>query len=486
MRSSHLARAKCILFSLLLVAVTLMLFAPPAQESTAESAGDVAVSASDTWYLAEGSTDGGFETWVLVQNPGDSPVQINIDFMTEAGILHGPEVTMNPSSRSTFNVGTFVETYDVSTKVTASGNIICERAVYWIERMGGHCSVGVTQPQQTWYMAEGASAGDFETWVLVQNPGDTPVKIDIDFMTGSGMMQGPIRTIPPYTRRSFNVGDTVNSYEVSTKVAADGPVICERAVYWDDKTGGHCSIGVTQPQPTWYLAEGATDGSYETWVLVQNPEDVPVNIDMDFMTGSGIVQGPITTLLPNSRRTFNLGDYVTTYDVSTRIEAIGGNVICERAMYWDAHAVMWDPLDPSFYIDMIWDRAGGHGSIGVTQPKQVWYMAEGYTGGDFDTWVLVQNPGKGSVDITLSFQLPDGAAAPPFSMNLPPSSRKSIPLDELPGLSDTDVSTKVIDSSDVICERSMYWDTYNDFSNMGGFIFDLDRIGGHDSIGFTP
>ncbi|RJP31699.1 MAG: hypothetical protein C4536_07435, partial [Actinobacteria bacterium] len=32
------------------------------------------------WYLAEGCTQGGFETWVLVQNPGDTPAQATLTF----------------------------------------------------------------------------------------------------------------------------------------------------------------------------------------------------------------------------------------------------------------------------------------------------------------------------------------------------------------------------------------------------------------------
>ncbi|NPV60060.1 MAG: hypothetical protein HPY75_10395, partial [Actinobacteria bacterium] len=41
--------------------------------------------AASTWYLAEGSTDGGMETWVLVQNPNPDPVTLDITLMTESG-----------------------------------------------------------------------------------------------------------------------------------------------------------------------------------------------------------------------------------------------------------------------------------------------------------------------------------------------------------------------------------------------------------------
>ncbi|MBC7248130.1 MAG: pre-peptidase C-terminal domain-containing protein, partial [Actinobacteria bacterium] len=39
--------------------------------------------------------------------------------------------------------------------------------------------------------------------------------------------------------------------------------------------------------PTWYLAEGTTYGGMETWVLVQNPNDSEVTVDLTFQTNEG-------------------------------------------------------------------------------------------------------------------------------------------------------------------------------------------------------
>ncbi|MBU1671901.1 MAG: hypothetical protein KKF41_01570 [Actinobacteria bacterium] len=45
-------------------------------------------------------------------------------------------------------------------------------------------------------------------------------------------------------------------------------------------------------------------------------------------------------------------------------------------------------------------------------------------------------------------------------------------LDELPGLSDTDVSTTVTSDKPVVCERAVYFDYYG-------------KSGGHDSSGYV-
>jgi hypothetical protein len=104
-------------------------------------------------------------------------------------------------------------------------------------------------------------------------------------------------------------------------------------MYWEGRYGTHSSSGVSSPSDTWYLAEGCTAGGFETWVLVQNPGDEEVEVTLTFMTASGEVPGPTATLAPRSRRTFNAGEYVSGYDVSTRVNCSGG-VICERSMYW--------------------------------------------------------------------------------------------------------------------------------------------------------
>jgi YVTN family beta-propeller protein len=186
----------------------------------------------------------------------------------------------------------------------------------------------------TWYLAEGCTAGDFETWVLVQNPGATDVTVDLTFMTSTGEKPGPQDfTIEAETRHSFNLNAYVTDYDVSTRVVASGDVVCERAMYGGNRTWAHDSIGVTQPDTTWYLAEGCTGGDFETWVLVQNPGATDVTVDLTFMTSAGMRPGPLGFSIPaGTRHSFNLNDYVTDWDVSTKVVATG-DVVCERAVY---------------------------------------------------------------------------------------------------------------------------------------------------------
>ena len=84
------------------------------------------ITASTTWYLAEGCTEGGFETWILVQNPGNSDAAIDMVFQTDQGTVQGPKDTIPAGMRRSYNLINFVQSYDVSTMVTADyGSIVC-------------------------------------------------------------------------------------------------------------------------------------------------------------------------------------------------------------------------------------------------------------------------------------------------------------------------------------------------------------------------
>ncbi len=408
---------------------------------------------STTWYLAEGATAGGFDTYILVQNPNGDPVDVDIKYQTREGEKQGPRDTIPAASRRTYAIDSDpnVQTYDVSTKVTASDNVICERAMYWKPEGAsgyvlGHDSIGVTNPSPTWYLAEGATTGGYDTYILVQNPNDFDVTVNIGYYTDNGYEMGPLDTIPGASRRSYLVNADVQTYDVSTAVWATGDVVCERAVYWKppgaaDYVLGTDSIGVTDASRTWYLAEGATLGGYETWILVQNPNDRPVYVDIRYQTGGGEEQGPQEMILPNRRKSFRVNDTVQTYDVSTMVTA-DGDVICERAMYWKPDGAA------NFVL--------GHDSVGVTAACNDWYLAEGCTDGGYDTYILVQNPGSDPVEVQLSYMFIDGASLGPRDI-IPPKSRKSFLVNNDAITYNVSTNVWVIGPGNVICERAVYW-----------------------------
>ncbi|MDY6793925.1 MAG: DUF5719 family protein [Actinomycetota bacterium] len=421
-----------------------------------------------TWYLAEGYTGGAFDEWVLIQNPGTDTADVTLEFQVQGGTAppYGP-FALNGGERQSIHLDILPNLTDaqVSTKVTSNRLVVAERAMYfdYYGDEGGHDSIGVNQADTTWYLAEGYTGGDFDTWVLVQNPGTEIAQVTLDFQVQGGTAPpfGPF-DLPAGERFSVHLDELtdLSDAQVSTRVTSDQPVVAERAMYFDyyGNSGGHDSKGVTSPDTSWYLAEGYTGGDFDTWVLIQNPGTVDAAVTLDFQVQGGTAPpfGPFD-LPAGERFSVHLDELTDLSDaqVSTRVTS-DQPVVAERAEY--------------FTYD---GKSGGHDSVGVTSTSQVWYLAEGYTGGEFDEWVLVQNPGTDPATVTLEFQLLGGGTADPYIFGLNGGERFSVHLDDLPGLADAQVSTKVTSDQPVVSERAMYF-TYD------------GKSGGHDSVGYAP
>ena len=310
-------------------------------------------------------------------------------------------------------------------------------------RTCGTASIGVTEPAKTWYMAEGSTAGGFETWVLVQNPGDEIATASLDFMTDKGEVAGPILKLAPMSRQSIRVNDSVRAFSVSTEVTSDQPVVAERSTYFtppgfDHRVVAHSHIGITTPATTWYLAEGATAGGFQTWVLVQNPGDQVANVSLDYMTDRGEVAGPTIVLAAKSRQSVKVDDTVKTMSVSTKVTS-DRPVIVERSVYFR-------PPESDHWMC-------GTSSTGVNGPATTWYMAEGSTAGGFETWVLVQNPGDEIATVKLTYMTDRGAVEGP-TIQLAPKSRQTVSVDKT--VHSFNVSSMVTSDRPVIAERAVY------------------------------
>ncbi|MCG2794287.1 MAG: DUF5719 family protein [Actinomycetia bacterium] len=405
-----------------------------------------------TWYLAEGCTAYGFDTYVLMENTTDVDATVNITYnTTQYGSMPRPQaVNVPPNSRVTLHVNEEVPNVDVSTEIRSSQKIVCERAMYWNNRIDGHDSIGVTGAARTWYLAEGCTLEGFETWVLIQNPGQNNAGVDVTYMTSNGTFEKDKFIVRAGERFTIDVFKDVGACNVSTKVESDQDVICERSMYWDGRRGGHDSIGVTSPSQEWYLAEGSTAWGYETWLLLQNPQESAADVDVTYMTSDGPVVEPTFTMQPFSRQTILVNDRVENMDTSIEVTS-DKEIIAERAMYWDNGT-----------------GKAGHDTVGMTEARNTIYLAEGSTAWGFQTFVCIQNPNDEDIEVDVTYLTNDGAR-PGHKQFVPANSRVTVYAnDEIP---DRDASIKVEAQVPIMAERSMYWH---------------EKGGGHNSIGWSP
>ncbi|MBU4402244.1 MAG: DUF4965 domain-containing protein [Actinobacteria bacterium] len=306
----------------------------------------IGVSApSEIWYLAEGYTAEHFDEFVLIQNPGDAEAEITATFMVQEADNVTEEYSVGPHSRFTIHVVDIIPGHSVSTMIESDQPVVVERAQYLNYMTAGHCSIGATSPSRTWYLAEGYTDQGFEEWVLIQNPQDSYNNITVTLMesTGENMVRNYL--LPPECRFTMLIDELLPASEVSIKVCSENPVLVERAMYWNDRSDGHDCIGTPTPDSEWYLAEGYTDGGFETWILVQNPGYEQRNVTFTFMEPSGVNMTKEYQVAPRSRFTVGVDEILPASEFSTRVSA-DGPIIVERAIYFN-------------------DRSGGTDSLGI-------------------------------------------------------------------------------------------------------------------------
>jgi hypothetical protein len=332
-----------------------------------------------------------------------------------------------------------------SMRVDASAPIVAERAMYFAagKRRDGTVSLGATQPSQDWYFAEGYTAENFDTYVLLANPGDDAVHVWVHFFLDNGGTYEYGLRIEPHSRFTVMVDSlpVVGATSFSMRVHADGPIVAERAMYFTKGyiQGGHASVGAPQPSHSWYFAEGCTRQFFQSYILVGNPGDLDTIVAIEYYLNDTAVRYEYL-VKARSRMTIPISSQggLSGTDMAFSIYS-GEPIVAERSIYYD--------LD---------SHRGGHATMGSPQASPTWYFAEGYTDGAFATYILLSNPSAAPAHVEVVFQRDDGAV---FSRGylISPQRRVTVNVDDMPGLERASFSTVVKSEVPVMAERAMYF-----------------------------
>lgn len=307
-------------------------------------------SPSETWYFPEGSSDWGFECWLLVGNPNGQEATCNLTYMIEGEGPRTFEKKLKANSRRSFNIGDDIGAKDASMKVDANVPVVAERSMYvekgW--RKEGHVSIGAVSPSETFFLAEGSTAWGFTTYVLVQNPNIEGAQVTLTYMTGEGLRAQPAFTIPPNSRKTVRVNDVLPDADFATYVHGSIPVVAERAMYRDSPNQDpsdfacHDSIGVAEPHTTFYLPDGMGETGMpwnfgDTYVLIGNPNPSEVTVEISYLTHDGLGNSTSTVNVPAySRRTYSMSDSGIEGPRAIIVTSLttGCKIIVEKSTYW--------------------------------------------------------------------------------------------------------------------------------------------------------
>ncbi len=409
-----------------------------------------------TYYFAEGATIGGFfETRLALLNLDPSAdAAITIDFQlkdTTTVLTHA--LTLPARRRTTIDVSTLgtvnpalapLASAEFSTVVRSNVPLVADRTMTWDKTgYGSHAETSIDAPASTWYLAEGATIGDFELYYLIQNPNPTPLTNEIEVTYLLPPPAAPlVRTysMGANTRRNIVVHAEpgLENAEVSAiiRTPADKPVIVERAMYLTAGGlfygAGHESAGIRAPATQWFFAEGATGDFFDLFILIGNPNPTGAQVTATFLFDDGttcstrvgstvengeLVVGPQSryniwvdaTTIPGCPR--SLANAAVSTTITTNLP-----VVAERSMWWPGPtAANWAEV---------------HNAPGATTTGTMWALADGEQGGprSTETYLLIANTSAfdGTARVTLYFD--DGTPPATREFLLTANSRTNVPV----------------------------------------------------------
>jgi hypothetical protein len=308
-----------------------------------------ALTTSNTWYFAEGTTRAGFEEWLCLGNPGITAANVDVTYIFNDGNSVRLSYSVPAFKRYTVDVNATVgPEKDVALKVDSDQPLIAERPLYfdyhskWTD---GSITMGATAPSTTWYFAEGTTRAGFEEWLCLANPGNEDATAHIIYHKAGGPDSEQFIAVPAGKRRSIDVNGVIGpDADVAVKIDCDKAIVAERPMYFDYQNkwnGGHVSLGMTSPATDFYFAEGTTRPGFEEWLCLLNPSDSAANVKVHYFFQDGTTQDQDSVLAPGQRYSIFVNQVIGPgRDVAVFIESDQG-IVAERSIYFSYHDA-WD------------------------------------------------------------------------------------------------------------------------------------------------
>jgi hypothetical protein len=285
---------------------------------------------------------------------------------------------------------------------------------------------------KTWYFAEGSTSQPFDTWLLLQNPDPEPATARITYMLPNGGQEVADYHLKPTSRTSIFLNSVVPDTEVSARIESDRYILAERAMYFGNE--GTNTVGVISPSNVWYFAEGSTSPPFDTWVLLQNPNDKPATATLTFYAEDGSTVTH-SMLIPHvSRVSLLVNQVVKNSAVGVKVES-DMPIVAERAIYSDG-------------------GKSGSSSVGATALSQNWFFAEGNTRQGMETWILMLNPHDVPGIVTATFLRETGD---PIEQKYLIPARSRISIFANPVVPDARMGARMQSDLPIVVERSVYF-----------------------------
>ncbi len=262
-------------------------------------------------------------------------------------------------------------------------------------------SAAPTTLSKTWYFAEGYTGGKFTTYLTLANPNLATATVTVTYLLGSGSPIVATYTVNPVSRQTIDVNGVVGANEnVSMVVSSNIGIVAERPMYFTfggdglNIPGGSDVLGATQLNTQFDFGYLDTTTNHATYLTVLNQNSTAMTVAVSYYPQAGGSPTVVDhTVGGNSRGTIFVNSDVSAGIYSAQV-SLSESGLVERPMY---------------LVDSTSGYTGSADVIGVQNPSESWYFAEGFTSTNFYERYILSNPNSATAHATVTYLLSGGS-----------------------------------------------------------------------------
>jgi hypothetical protein len=259
-----------------------------------------ASAVTSTWFCPGVPASGAAGTAgdIVVANAGTDAMTGRITFMAGEGQSVQAPLSVAPNSRAVVSAAASLQAPYVSAvvEIDGGGGLVEQRAT---QDAGSSVTPCTTDTSAHWYLAEGFTAEESNEQLVLSNPFDQSVIVDIGFATDEGSRQPPELQGYPIPPRSVQVIDldsiaARDEAQVAVSVVATkGTLVVGRAQLY--KGGGRLGYSMTLASPAlrpqWWFANGSKGGGISERFSIYNASAADVQVQPLYL---GVPAGQVT------------------------------------------------------------------------------------------------------------------------------------------------------------------------------------------------
>lgn len=324
--------------------------------------------ASRTWFFPAGSSEQGFNEWIVLLNPFRDEAVVRVDFLTGDGPRSRSQLSHVPvpsGGMQVLKINDYILQQDMlGVRVaTARGRIVAWKAMFAQPEglaPGVGLSLGAREGAIDWFFPVGAIGGGSREVLSISNPSDDEAIITMSLTSDEGAIQPPAGLVE-FTLSAGSTKDIDLSKEfkkqdlggvsASIRSVNEVPVVAERSLWYSDDAfkGFSTELGATEGATDWWVGPGAARFDRDSLVLLNaSGEETTAEVTLMTPQGQPITGGLLADIrVPaGGRARVDLDDLVDGPAVA--LVTAGAGVVAERIVYSstsaDVSTIMGIPL----------------------------------------------------------------------------------------------------------------------------------------------